>query len=553
MWLEDIRRVFFAAIVTVGLASPLMSLAIATPTMAQTSPEGLVCVPVPDISAVEGSGEFEAGVLVVELANYKCDDGRDGVSIVYDQTTGMNGNPDALLLINNLDTNGDESFTAGISVSFGPTITNASFDGAAYASGTQIAAANVSGTFVFEYNDQSYQFQIGVTGIDNDTIAAFQIELAPSFDQTTSQQNAGSNVLFQQAGTNISTGVGNAIAERFSGGDGTQASFAGDGSSLSAYVSLHGIGHAARDRRAQRLAMYETDSALGAIEMVSASAGRVEDDAANALGFLSSPHPVGAQDQNDAPRFNVWARGTFTHYDGDGFSGDTWNGVVGFDYLITDDVLIGLLGGYENGDFTFQTNDGAFDGAGLSLGAYVGVRLAQSILLDGFLTHAWLDYDNRSGTATGSTDATRTMISVNVTGQYEIVDGFFFEPNARVFYAHERQDAYDLSDGTGVAANVVDSGRVSVGPRLRYTHHDSASGTWSVHASLHGEYDLSSEAQTDTTLPDFDGLLSARAALGVSTTLRNGWSISLDGDIGGLGSGAFTSYTGSGKIRIPLN
>ncbi len=299
--------------------------------------------------------------------------------------------------------------------------------------------------------------------------------------------------------------------------------------------------------------MYETDSALGAIEMVSASPDRAEDAAAHALGFMSSPQPATAQGLNDAPRFNVWARGTFTHYDGDAFSGDTWNGVVGFDYLLTDDVLIGLLGGYENGDFTFQTNDGAFDGAGLSLGAYVGVRLAESIVLDGFLTHAWLDYDNRSGTATGSTDATRTMISVNVTGQYEIADGFFFEPNARVFYAHERQDAYDLSDGTGVAANSVDSGRLSIGPRLRYAFSDDATGSWSFYASLHGEYDLSTEVQTDTTLPDFDGLLSARAALGVSTTLLNGWSISFDGDVGGLGSGTFTSYSGSGKIRIPFN
>lgn len=551
MWLEDIRRVFSATLLMVWLASLSMVLATGGPVMAQTSPEGLSCPTTGQDSAAEDTGTFTAALLRIDLDGFDCQTaGQTG--IVYDYTASLT-EPDLIVIVNNLLTDGTEGFTAGISVNHGADVQNMRFNGGAYTSGSQIPAASavgalLFGTFVFDFNGQSYQFQILY---ELGVIAGITIQLAPN--QTASQQNVGSNILFQQAGTNISTGIGNAIAERFSGGDGTQASFAGDGSSLSAYVSLHGIGHAARDRRAQRLAMYETDSALGAIEMVSASPDIAEDAAAHALGFMPSSQPATAQGLNNAPRFNVWARGTFTHYDGDGFSGDTWNGVVGFDYLITDDVLIGLLGGYENGDFTFETNDGAFDGAGLSLGAYVGVRLAESIVLDGFLTHAWLDYDNRSGTATGSTDATRTMISVNVTGQYEIADGFFFEPNARVFYAHERQDVYDLSDGTGVAANVVDSGRVSVGPRLRYTHHDSASGTWSVHASLHGEYDLSSEAQTDTTLPDFDGLLSARAALGVSTTLLNGWSISLDGDIGGLGSGAFTSYTGSGKIRIPLN
>lgn len=540
-------RTVGTAIMAVWLVSLSMVLTIVTPAMAQTPPEGLICPPFSDVEPGETAIDFHGAPPILDLENNKCIF-TPGSNHVYDWTPSLGGLPNSIVITNNLT--GGTNFSAGLSVSHGAGVQAMRFNGSAYTSGTQLAPDNANGTFIFEYNGQSYQFEIVISGV---TVQAFRIELAPSFNQTTSQQNAGSNILFQQAGTNISTGVGNAIAERFSGGDGTQASFAGDGSSLSAYVSLHGIGHAARDRRAQRLAMYETDSALGAIEMVSASPDRAEDAAAHALGFLSSPHPVAAQVQDDAPRFNVWARGTFTHYDGDAFSGDTWNGVIGFDYLLTDDVLIGLLGGYENGDFTFETNDGAFDGAGVSIGAYVGVRLADSIVLDGFLTHAWLDYDNRSGTATGSTDATRTMISVNVTGQYEIADGFFFEPNARVFYAHERQDAYDLSDGTGVAANSVDSGRLSIGPRLRYAFSDDATGSWSFYASLHGEYDLSTEVQTDTTLPDFDGLLSARAALGVSTTLLNGWSISFDGDVGGLGSGTFTSYSGSGKIRIPFN
>ena len=73
----------------------------------------------------------------------------------------------------------------------------------------------------------------------------------------------------------------------------------------------------------------------------------------------------------------------------------------------------------------------------------------------------------------------------------------------RLVLAHERQDAYTLSDATAVAANRVDSGRISLGPRLRYAAND--------------------------------------------------WSISLAGDLGGIGSGDFTSYTGTGRLRIPLN
>ena len=124
----------------------------------------------------------------------------------------------------------------------------------------------------------------------------------------------------------------------------------------------------------------------------------------------------------------------------------------------------------------------------------------------------------------------------------------FGEANRWVL-AHERQDAYTLSDATAVAANRVDSGRILLGPRLRYAANDS----WSVFVSAHGEYDLSSESQASTTLPDFDGLVSARLGLGLDGRFANGWLISLAGDVGGIGSGDFTSYTGTGRLRIPLN
>ncbi|MEQ8656518.1 MAG: autotransporter outer membrane beta-barrel domain-containing protein [Hyphomicrobiales bacterium] len=551
MGLGDIRRAFSSTILTVWLTSLSVIFASSAPALAQTTPEGLICAGGPDFPDTLDSeflgppATFQAAIVFLNFDADTCA-GTPG-PVTYDLTASIS-TPNGVLLVNNLLTDGGQGFTAGTSFSLGANVHNATFNGAPYVSGTQIAAANANGTFIFSYDGQRYQFQIVISGAE---LQAFRIELAP--DQTASQQNAGSNILFQQAGNNISTGVGNAIAERFSGGDGTQASFASNGSAFSAYVSLHGIGHAARDRRAARLAMYEADDALGAIETAFSHSDTAQSETSHALGFKSAADTASTLVQDDAPRLNIWARGTFTHYDGDAFSGDTWNGIAGIDYLITENVLIGLLGGYENGDFTFQANDGAFDGAGVSVGAYVGIRLAESVVLDGFLTHAWLDYDNRAGTVTGSTDATRIMVSMNLTGHYEVADGFYIEPNARIFYAHEQQAAYTQSNGIVAAANSVDSGRVSIGPRLRYTHHDSASGTWSMHASLHGEYDLSSEVQTDTTLPDFDGLLSARAALGVSTTLLNGWSISLDGDIGGLGSGAFTSYSGSGKIRIPFN
>lgn len=401
------------------------------------------------------------------------------------------------------------------------------------------------------------EITFNANALDPDCPVASVADLGPT---ASSQQSVASHLLFQQASTTISGGVGNAIAERFFGGGGAQLDASADGSALSGYVSMRGIEQAAERYQRRRLAHNATgpNQALDAIEQSFLDASREQAEGSDQLNTL---HPLSYTDETgvalaedpDAYRLNVWFRGTFTHFDGDSFSGNTLNGVSGIDYLISDTVLVGVIGGYESGDFTFAATNGAFDGAGLTAGAYVGVQLSQHIVADAFLTHSWLDYENRVGTASGTTDASRWLFSFNASGQYQLAQGFFLEPNVRFFYAHERQDAYLLSDGTAIASNNVESGRLSLGPRLRYAFEDGMSNTWSTFISAHGEYDMSSESQTNSALPDLDDLLSARLGLGIDGLLSNGWSISLAGDLGGLGSGSLTSYTGTAKLTIPLN
>jgi hypothetical protein len=410
----------------------------------------------------------------------------------------------------------------------------------------------------------TYSFRIVGTGV---TIDAFAVVPAPatantSAQQAREQQLLATQLMARQHATVIANGVQNAIAERFFGSDGTQVSFANSGRDISAYASLHGIGATARQLRQRRLALYAAPEAIHAIDQAAGTSEQTASVPTAQVGAVSSyvptvdaitPSQAGQISVSDVAEVNAWATGALTHYDGDAFSGDTWNGVAGIDYLITSNVLLGILGGHEQGNFSFDPTNGAFDGDGFTVGAYVGVQLSDSLVADAFFTHSWLNFGNRVVTATGSTDASRFMVSFNVTGQYAIADNVTLEPNARVFYAHEKQDAYTLSDATVIAANSVTSGRISVGPRLRYLIAMDGNSSWSVTASAHGEYDLSSENQTNTALPDFDGLLSARLALGIDGTFSNGWSVSLAGDVGGIGSSGFTSFTGSGRLSIPFH
>lgn len=379
--------------------------------------------------------------------------------------------------------------------------------------------------------------------------------LAP---QALSQQIAGSSIFMNQAGRAISVGVGRAIAERFFAGDGTNLDVASNGSALSAYVSLRGLEADTRARRARRLAMYNADDgALNAIESaVSDDApGEAETLSHGSLGALSYAAEDGAMPtlaNEPSNQVNSWARGSFTHHEGRTFSGSTWNGIIGLDYRVTNSLLLGILGGYERGELSFHTPNGAFDGSGFTVGAYVGLQLADTLVADAFLTHTWLTYDNLVGTVLGSIDAQRTMVSFNLTGRYAVTDNLVIEPNVRAFYAHERQDGYRLSDATLVPSNRIDAGQLSVGPTMRYRFTGTDDDQWSVFVSTHLEYDLSSENQTNTLLHDLDDVLSARVGFGLDAAFSSGWSISLAGDIGGIGADGYSSYSGSGQLNIPL-
>lgn len=371
--------------------------------------------------------------------------------------------------------------------------------------------------------------------------------------QATTQQTTGSNIMFGQTAGTVSTGIGNALSDAFFGG-GAAPQIAPDGTAASGFVSTRSVGtfmqHARTHRDTDpRSATDAIDAAFGAAEGVADSDALPEGSPALAMT------PAGSARSPQAPvsRFNVWVQGSYTHYDGDAFSGDAYTGVGGVDYRVLDTVLIGVVGGYEAGDFSFTATNGAFDGAGYTLGAYVGVKVHESIFVDASVTHTWLDYDNRVGINTGSTDASRWLFSLNATGQYDVGGGFTLEPNAKFFYGFEDQDAYTLSDGSAVAANDISSGRLALGSRLRYDFAHAGYAGWSTYASAHGEYDMSSEDVTNTLLPDFDQQVSARLGLGLDGTFNNGWMLFMSGDVGGLGTGDYTSYTGSARLRIPFN
>ena len=394
-----------------------------------------------------------------------------------------------------------------------------------------------------------------------------------------SQQSSSTSILSGQSANLFSSGVSSAVAQRFRGGSGGAFGLGETGQFGSAYVSTLGLSQWMRDRHAERMrddeivsiydplqpgqrmphihedpgtAQEAIDAAFGSPEPLAPGGQNDADDPA--LGFAAYDPAAPIEPVEEAPpSLNVWARGTFTHFDGDTFDGDAFAGVVGIDYLIADNILIGAMGGYESGDFTFPIDSGAFQGDGITVGGYTAIELAAGLVAEAYVTRTQLEYENHTATGIGTTQAKRTLAAFNLSGSYALSERLMFEPNVRVTYAHERQDAYTMSDGTSVGEEVIDSGTLSAGSRVSYVLPFDAYGRFRVFASGHGEFMYSSDDPSSTTLPDFSDITSARIGLGFDALFLNGWFLAVDGNVGGVGSDSFLSYTGTGRLRIPLN
>jgi hypothetical protein len=207
------------------------------------------------------------------------------------------------------------------------------------------------------------------------------------------------------------------------------------------------------ESRISQLAGYGTSSSLS-VAKVGASAGNA--------GFGQSSGLAG---QGGQRRFGLWLNGAYSDIDYSKsnlkFDGDSYSVGFGLDYLVIDNVVIGISAAYENTDLKLKSANGHFDRDGWTVGPYVAVRLGQYFTLSGALGFSWLDAD--SSTSVGgreSYDTDRWYGAANLGFNYPIGQ---WRLGATVGYLHidEEDDAHTTSNGFAVAKQKrkIDQGR----------------------------------------------------------------------------------------------
>jgi uncharacterized repeat protein (TIGR01451 family) len=195
------------------------------------------------------------------------------------------------------------------------------------------------------------------------------------------------------------------------------------------------------------------------------------DDAFAGLAY-AKPMVTKAPPPFAAPKvWQLWADVRGTGWNTDPSAGDIRGGqinaIAGLTRKLTPDFLVGVLGGYENFDYTSQTLNGRLKGDGWTVGGYLGWRLWPGVRFDAAVARSGISYNGVSGTAAASFPGNRWLATGGLTGTYR-TQWLEIEPSAKVYAIWEHDNAYLDSLGTQQAENRFSTGRASSGVKVAY-------------------------------------------------------------------------------------
>ena len=259
-------------------------------------------------------------------------------------------------------------------------------------------------------------------------------------------------------------------------------------------------------------------------------------------------------------RWSAWFRGTTTFLNdgtpGASFDGSLYSATGGVDYLVTDNILVGLMFGYEDFKLDTKFNAGAFEGSGYSVGPYVAVRFWKRYVVNALFAYTWLKSDlngtSAGTTAAGGYDSTRWLVTGNLEGTWRF-GRLRLSPAVGVIYARERRPAFTNSAAFTTPATTTVFGRISFGPEIGFTLFRRGHTYVEPFVSIKGQYDFETRGSlvlsSGAIVPARQKLL-ARQGFGVNLRLGQQFTARLGGFYDGIGRRNYSAWTIELRARI---
>jgi outer membrane autotransporter protein len=256
--------------------------------------------------------------------------------------------------------------------------------------------------------------------------------------------------------------------------------------------------------------------------------------------------------------FDIWTEVRYTSF-GDARTGVDGSGTllmayIGADYIVSRNLLVGILAQFDDMD---ETGKGyRVGGKGWMAGPYATLKLNQNLYLQ--TRYAWgqsSNYVSPYNTYFDSFDTTRWLATAALVGHYTY-GKWDFRPMVSVAKMEDVSGAYIDSLGVAIPSVKVGIGQFKAGPEVSYKH-VLPSGT--VIEPRFGAHVIWNFEGSDLPI-DLGGTLTGpegvrgRIELGLNMRMFDGVMIDLGVAYDGIGTaGDFNAVTGKANVRVPLN
>lgn len=189
--------------------------------------------------------------------------------------------------------------------------------------------------------------------------------------------------------------------------------------------------------------------------------------AASSRGVLD----MQGEGNSEVGTWDVWSEGHVSWFD-DGGSGSGVSGVAyaGVDYLLTENILLGLQVEVDWMDEYLSATSGTVTGTGWMVGPYGLIQIEDNFFFD--FGAMWGQSSNQIspfGTYTDTFTTTRWLLYGDLVGEFEIDDNWTIRPQVTGKLISEYQHAYTDSLNVAIPAQTVTQGEIAFAPRISYT------------------------------------------------------------------------------------
>jgi len=251
-------------------------------------------------------------------------------------------------------------------------------------------------------------------------------------------------------------------------------------------------------------------------------------------------------------RWNAWVDGKYSWIKGksevDHSKGPLTNVMAGIDYRLMSNVVLGVLGTYEDsrletqGVLPIEQKTEGYGG-----GAYIGITVTPNIIFSGMATYAAIETE-LGGASDGDTDSDRVQLSGAFTG-YWYFGTTRLSPSLTLAWSKEWQDEY--SDGL-TPEQRFETGVLSPGTVLGHTF--ALTDTMSVEpwAGAFFDYTFINDTDTDGAVDDnsYGQQEDVRLQLGLNLNLASNVQLMLTGETSGLLLDETDTYAGEANLAI---